>query len=391
MTKAYVELPGAYEELYTPSRYKAWYGGRGSAKSHTFSAVLIQRALEKPIRILCCREVQRSIRDSVKRLLDDKIRDLGLRALFKSTDTEIRVANGSLFVFAGLRTNPESVQSMEGIDYAWVEQAETVSKRSLEILIPTIRKPDSEIWFSWNPRHENDPVDQLMRQDPPDNAIVRHVTYKDNPFFPEVLRLEMEWDFKRDHDKYKHIWEGEYLQASGARVFNNWTIDSFDIPDDVIFRQGADWGFAVDPTVAIRCFIVDKTLYVCDEAYQVGCEIDDTPALFDQITDFRRWSTVADSARPETISYMQRHGFNMKAAKKGAGSVDEGIEFLKSYDIVVHPKCKRTIDELHYYSYKVDDHTGDILPILQDKNNHVIDALRYANEPLMRVRRWGAV
>ncbi len=150
--------------------------------------------------------------------------------------------------------------------------------------------------------------------------------------------------------------------------------------------HGADWGFAVDPTVLVQCYIVGRKLYVPHEAYRVNCDIVDTPELFMSVPDTEKWPIVADSARPETISHMQKHGFpKIRPAIKGAKSVEEGIEFLKSYDIVVHPRCTHLIDELTLYSFKTDklDDTK-ILPILEDKDNHVIDALRYACEGARR-------
>jgi phage terminase large subunit len=215
--------------------------------------------------------------------------------------------------------------------------------------------------------------------------VIVRANYSDNPFLPDVLREEMEYDRKRDPDKYRHIWEGEYISNSEARVFKNWRVEEFDIDPAWIMRQGADWGFSVDPSVLVQCAIVGRTLYVAHEAYKVGCEIDFLPELFRQVPEAERWPTVADSSRPETISYMHRHGFpRMTAAVKGARSIEEGIEFLKSFDIVVHPRCVHTIDELTAYSFKVDDLTNQVLPILEDKDNHVIDSLRYACEGARR-------
>ena len=171
---------------------------------------------------------------------------------------------------------------------------------------------------------------------------------------------------------------------SEARVFRNWKIEAFEPPSDAVFRFGADWGFAIDPTVLIRCYIDGRKLYVDREVWKIGCEIDQTPALFDKIDGSRKWLIRADSARPETVSYMKRQGFKIVAALKGQGSIEDGVEFLRSFDVIVHPRCVRVINELTLYSYKVDEHTGDILPLLEDKNNHTIDALRYALEELRR-------
>lgn len=389
-----VKLPESFAFLFDkvaddglPVRYRACHGGRGSAKSHSFAQALIIKAAKDPLRIGCFREIQKSIRDSVKRLLDDKIRDSGLSEVFESTDTEIRGTNGSLFIFGGLRTNPDAVKSTEGIDIAAVFEANRVSQRSWDLLVPTVRKTGSEIWAEWNPENETDPVDQKFRgpNGAPPGSIVRQVNWVDNPFFPDVLRQELEWDRGRDPDKYQHIWMGGYQRNSEARVFRNWKIEPFDIDPAWTLRQGADWGFSVDPSVLVQCSIVGRTLYVAHEAYRVGCEIDFLPDLFRSIPDAERWPTIADSARPETISYMQRHGFTkMLKAIKGAKSLEEGIQFLQSFDIIVHPRCVHTIDELTSYSYEVDDLTGLVLPKLKDKDNHVIDSLRYACEGARR-------
>lgn len=210
----------------------------------------------------------------------------------------------------------------------------------------------------------------------------------DNPWFPEVLKAEMEYDRRRDADKYAHIWLGKYQQNSEARVFKNWKVEEFNSPAGTIKRLGADWGFAVDPSVLVDAHIEGRRLYIEHEAYMVGCEIDMLPDLFDQVPDARKWPITADSSRPETISYMKKHGFPLiTAAIKGAKSVEEGIEFLKSFDIVVHPRCVHTIDELTIYSYKTDPLTGTVTPILLDKDNHVIDAIRYACEGARRAMR----
>jgi phage terminase large subunit len=383
-----IELPTWAQQLWQPSRYKAIYGGRGASKSRSVATALVLMGAQKPLRILCVREIQKSIRDSVKRLLDDEIDRCGLRAFYTSTDTEIRGANGTLFLFAGLRLNVASIKSLEGIDICWNEEASTTSRTSLDTLIPTIRKAGSELWFTWNPDLETDPIDAMFRSDacPPD-ALVLKVNHDDNPWFPDVLRKEMEWDKARDTDKYLHIWQGEYRRNSEARVFRNWVVEEFEAPAGAHFRLGADFGFSIDPSVLLRCYADGKRLYVDYEAYMVGCEIDAMPALFMSVPDAERWVITADSARPETISYLRNHGFpKIVSAVKGARSVEEGVEFLKSMDIVVHPRCTHLIDELMHYSYKLDPLTGAVMPILADKDNHCIDALRYANEGARRVK-----
>lgn len=373
-----------------PVRYRAVHGGRGSSKSHSLAGALVLKAAKEPLRIGCYREIQKSIRDSVKRLLDDKISALGLKEFYESTDTEIRGANGSLLIFGGLRTNPDAVKSTEGLDIAAVFEANKVSQRSWDLLIPTVRKEGSEIWAEWNPTLETDPVDQMFRgpDGAPPGSIVRERNWQDNPFFPEVLLQELEWDRRRDPEKYQHIWAGGYLRNSEARVFKNWRIEEFERPAGTTHRFGADWGFSVDPSVLVRCSVDGRILYIDYEAYAIGTEIINLPDLFMSIPEAEKWPITADSARPETISHMKKHGFpKINAAIKGPGSIEDGIEWLKSFDIVVHPRCQHTIDELTLYSFKLDPLTGAVLPILDDKNNHVIDALRYACEGIRRATK----
>jgi phage terminase large subunit len=383
-----IDIPRwAVDVLTKPARYRAAYGGRGSGKSHAFAEYIIRKCVTRKTDVVCVREVQKSLNQSVKKLLEEKIEKLKVGQFFEIQRDQILSVHGGRIIFQGMQNHTaDSIKSLEGYDMAWVEEAQSLSQRSLDLLRPTIRKPDSELLFTWNPRLDSDPVDHLLRgPNPPPDAIVVEVNYEQNPWFPAVLRQEMEYDRARDMDKYLHVWKGAYVTNSNTRVFKNWRVEEFDAPKDAIHRLGADWGFAVDPTVLVRCHIIGRTLYVDQEAYMIGCEITDTPALFMQVPEAEKWPIVADSSRPETISYMRKNGFpKIMSAVKGQNSVEEGVEWLKSYDIVVHPRCQHTIDELTMYSYKTDPLTGKVLPRLEDKANHVIDALRYACEGVRR-------
>lgn len=391
MTTLTINTPEWALPLLEPARYKGAWGGRGSGKSHAFAEMLIEaHIIDQSSRSVCVREVQKSLAQSVKRLLELKIEEMNAGAYFEVQEAVIKSKRGDgLIIFQGMQNHTaDSIKSLEGYDRAWVEEAQSLSQRSLDLLRPTIRKPGSELWFTWNPSQASDPVDVLLRgPKPPPSAAIIEVNFSDNPWFPDVLRAEMEYDRARDPDKYAHVWLGEYVKNSSSRVFKNWRIDEFEAPADAVHRLGADWGFASDPTTLVRCHVIGRTLYVDYEAYQVGCEIVNTPDLFLTVPEAEKWPIVADSARPETISHMRRHGFpKIMAAVKGPKSVEEGVEWLKSFDIVVHPRCKHTIDELTLYSYKTDSLTGQVLPILQDKKNHVIDALRYACEGMRRAQ-----
>jgi phage terminase large subunit len=381
-----VQTPRAFLPLLAPNkRYRGAWGGRGGAKSWFFAELLIEEFIEDPtLRAVCVREFQKSLKFSSKQLIEDTIERLGVGRLFRILSTHIETLKGGVILFQGMATHTEeSVKSLEGFKIAWLEEAQRISKRSLNLLRPTLfRVPGSEIWASWNPNSPKDPIDELLRgADVPEDAAVARVNWSDNPWFPEALRKELEWDRARDPDKYAHVWQGAYATRSEARVFKNWRIDEFDSPDDATYYYGADWGFSVDPSTLIRCRIDGRKMFIDHEAYRIGVEIDHLPALFDQVPGAREWPIRADSARPETISYLQRNGFpKMRSATKGPNSVKEGVIFLQNYDIVVHPRCIHTIDELTDYSYVVDRLTGRVTPLLADKKNHIIDPLRYATE-----------
>jgi phage terminase large subunit len=365
------------------------------------------------------REVQNSIKDSVKQLLEDKIvHHYGEnQSLFRITDNEISCSfTDSLFVFKGLQNHTaRTLKSLEGFNRAWYEEAQTLSQTSIEMATPTFRGGAKQL-FTWNPEDPDDPVDELFLPnwaDKDPDFLLIEANYDSNPWFPDDLRRDMERDKRRDNDKYLHVWKGAYRRNSEARVFNNYQQLDFITPEDAMFQHGADWGFSVDPTVLVRAFtgrLVETGMIAADglplkkpvydpdgmclfidyEAYQVGCKIEDTPALFDHLVPgqpnvARDWEIRADSARPETIAHMRDHDYPLIVkADKGAGSVKDGIEFMKNYDIYVHPRCKHTYDELNFYSYKVDPKTKAITSQLEDKKNHVIDALRYAVELLRK-------
>lgn len=389
MNELRIETPRVFQPLLAPARYKGAHGGRGSGKSHFFGELWLEENIADKYDFVCLRETLKSLEFSVKKLLEGKIEQFNAGAYFEVQDRRILSKHGGVTIFEGMQNHTaESIKSLEGFDRAWFEEAQNASDKSLTLLRPTIRKPGSQLWFGWNPDLNTDPIDVLLRGETlPTGAVVVQANYMDNPWLPEELREEMEFDKRRDPDKYAHVWLGEYRRNSEARVFRNWKIEEFERPAGTIHRLGADWGFSVDPSVLVRCDIDGNRLYVDYEAYAVGCEIVNLPELFMGVPDAEKWPITADSARPETISHMQKNGFpKIRAAIKGAKSLEEGVEFLKSFDIVVHPRCKHLIDELTLYSYKTDPLTSQVLPILADKDNHIIDALRYACEGARRAK-----
>jgi len=389
--KLQIKTPPWAEPLLDDAPYKAAYGGRGGGKSYFFAGLLVEEHLANPDqRTVCIRAVQNSITQSVKEVIEEMIYEYGVEDSFIINKTEILNKHGrGIIMFKGMQSyNASNIKSLQGCDRAWIEEAQDLSYVAWTYLDPTIRKEGSQIWASWNPENETDPIDVIFRKNPPTGTVIVNVNIHNNPWATEKNLQQMNDCMKRDMDEYRHIWLGEYKEMSEARVFKNWTVEEFETDKHAVLRFGADWGFATDPTCLIRGYVEGRNLYIDYEAYAIGCEIVDTPDLFMTVPEAEKWPIVADSARPETISHMKNHGFpKIMKAVKGAKSLEEGIEFLKSYDIIVHPRCKHVIDELTHYKYKVDPLTSAVTPVLEDKHNHLIDALRYALESIRRASK----
>lgn len=383
-----IETPRWALPLFEPARYKGAKGGRASGKSHERAEALIELLILQPdTQWVCIREIQRSLKFSAKKLLEDKIEKFKLGPLFTVTNTEIR-RNGhkGLIIFEGMQDHTaDSIKSLEGFNGAWCEEAQSLSARSLELLIPTIRAPGSELWFTWNPEQPDAPVEQLFK-DNPDSVLV-HVNYSDNPWVPDEMVKLAEWQKRQDYEKYQHIWLGGFNTKSEAQVFKNWRVDEYEPQAHWSGPYyGIDFGFASDPTCFVRCWVDGNTLYIDQDAGKPGLEIDDTANYFAQYDKHLHQHAIrADSARPETISYLKRSGLpRIQGVKKGVGSVEDGVSFLQAFDeIVIHARCRDMIDEARTYSYKVDKRSGDILPAIEDANNHRWDAVRYALQPLI--------
>jgi phage terminase large subunit len=216
-----IQIPKAFAGLFEPKRYKVYYGGRGGAKSHNMARAMLILGMQSPKRILCARELQNSINDSVHRLLADIIAMHKLDDFYEVQKAAIKGKNGTEFIFKGLKYNAQEIKSTEGIDICWVEEAEKVSDASWELLIPTIRRPGSEIWISFNPKNPTDPTCQRFLNNPTEDMLVRKVSWRDNPFFPEVLELERQKLKSTDPVAYAHIWEGEFDERRNGTVFAN--------------------------------------------------------------------------------------------------------------------------------------------------------------------------
>lgn len=400
-------------------RFKVYYGGRGAGKSHTFALSLLLAATERKIKVLCAREFQSSIKDSVHAILKKIILTEKL-PYFQVTETEVRnIKTGSVFIFKGIKRDIDSIKSTDGITHCWIEEAEKVSKKSWDELIPTIREEGSEIWVSFNPREEKNETYQRFVVNRSSDTLTVLVNYYDNPFISQTLLNDMEkCRREKPKEEFDYIWLGKPRKISDAVVFKNrFEVKEFETaPQDLMYQRrvffGADWGFANDPNTLVRCYIQDSCLYIdhCafDKNYVVDgvgyvvrgepTELNKMPQFFDKVPESKNWIIYGDSARPETISYIKNHGYrslisvkkttkDAKAEKKGTGLgyVEDGIEYLKSFEkIYIHPRNKDLIIEFENYSYQTDKVTEEILPKLEDRYNHGIDALRYALSSYMR-------
>jgi phage terminase large subunit len=395
-----VRLPPKLLPVFGPARgdvqYRSAYGGRGSAKSATFATMAAVWGYAERLRILCTRDTQSSIKESFHAELKASIEARPWLAAHYDVGVDyLRGRNGTEFLFKGLRHNLGSIKSTAKVDLTIVEEAEDVHEDAWVALEATVlRQPRSEIWTIWNPRTDGSPVDKRFRGVvTPSGALVAEMNWRDNPWFPSGLDKLRRLDQSRlDPQTYAHIWEGDYLRNSASQVLSgkvrvaefNAGGPGWDGP-----YQGLDYGFALDPTAFVRCWIKDDRLWIDHEAGGRQLELDATArALKSKVAGAESFVTRADSARPESTSYLQRHGMPLvKSVDKWPGSVEDGIAYLRGFaEIVVHPRCKETINETRLWSYKVDRLSGDVLPALVDSHNHYMDALRYALQPMIKRR-----
>lgn len=398
--KVQIEIPPKLIPVFSGNyRYRGSYGGRGSAKTRTFAKMTAVIAYKRAMAgdsgvILCGREFMNSLEDSSLEEVKQAIRaESFLNDFFEIGEKYIRTKCGRVsYIFSGLRHNLDSIKSKARILLAWVDEAESVSEMAWSKLIPTVREHNSEIWLTWNPEKRDSATDKRFRQFPPDSSVIVEMNYTDNPWFPDVLEQERLNDKKRlDDATYRWIWEGAYLEASEAQIFNG-KYEELEFKPNQDFNGpyfGLDFGFAKDPTAAVKCWVFDNNLYIEYEAGKTGLELDHTAGFMkERVPDIEKYILRADSARPESISYLKRNGIpRIEGVKKWSGSVEDGIEHIKSYNkVYIHPRCKETLREFRLYSYKTDRLTGDVLPTVLDEHNHYIDAIRYALNPLMQPR-----
>lgn len=394
MTTARVKLPAKLVPVFSAPlgsyRYRCAYGGRGSGKSFNFAKMAAVMGYVDPIRILCTRKYQVSIKESFHAELRNAIAsEPWLEAAYDVGIDYIRGKNGTEFIFRGLQNQMGSIRSTAQIHLTIVEEAEDVPEESWLALEATVFRTDiSELWAIWNPETKGSPVDTRFRINPPPNSCIIEMNYMDNPWFPKGMEELRQQQLKTlDAGTYGWVWNGEYNTRSAAQVFaGKYEVKEFvSTPNWNGPYYGVDWGFSKDPTAAVKLWIYDDCLYIEHELCRVGLEIVDTPNALRTIPEIERHTIRADSARPETISHCRRTGLNIVPAVKGAGSVEGGISLMRGFKkIYIHPRCTNALREFKLYSYKTDKLTGDILTAIIDTDNHIIDACRYALEPLLR-------
>ena len=402
MTTAQIKLPPKLVSVFSgEARYRGAHGGRGSGKTRSFALMCAVRGYlygrsGVTGNILCAREHLANLDDSSMEEVKQAIRSVDwLNEYYEIGEKFIRSKDGRIkFLFSGLRHNIGGVKSKARILIAWVDEAEQVGEVAWRTLLPTVREDGSEIWLTWNPESEHSATNQRFRVSPPTDAKIVELNWRDNPWFPKELDGERLDDMRLRPDTYDHVWEGSYLVLSDALIFKDRFItETFEVGEgDVEWHGpyfGCDFGFAQDPTAFVEAYVAEKTLYIRRAAGQTKLTLDDTvPFATQRFPRIGMHTLRCDSARPEYIVHLQNHGIpRAVAAKKGKGSVEDGIEHIKSYDqVVIHPDAEPAAREFRLYSYKIDRLSGDILPIPLDENNHYIDALRYALNPLMRLK-----
>lgn len=403
MKAATLELaPKVLPVMTGEARNRVLHGGRGSSKTRAFALMTavdgyrLGRAGVGGI-MLCAREHLNSLEESSMQEVKEAIRSVNwLNAYYEIGEKYIRSKDRRIsYAFSGLRHNIDAVKSKARILRAWIDEAERVADESWRTLIPTVRAQgdwwQSEIWVSYNPESPDSATHRRFRENPSADTKIAQVNWSDNPWFPEVLNRERLDDYEKRPDTYAHVWEGEFLIITDALVFK----DRFQLHEFSPEKHwhgpyfGMDFGYANDATAGVKLWIHDNCLYIEYELYEHKLDIDRIVSTAARaLPQCTMHSVRCDSARPETIAFLRQNGMPAAVgAKKGKGSVEDGIEYMKSFDrILIHPRCKNTYNEFIKYSYKVDRLSGDIMPKVVDDHNHAIDACRYALEPMIRFK-----
>ena len=392
---ARLQLPDKLAPLFQPRRYKVMHGGRGGGKSWSVAGVLLAMGADRPLRILCAREIQKSMKDSVHRLLKDQIVKLGLESFYEVLDTEIRGANGTLFLFSGLQSHTvDSIKSFEGVDIVWVEEAHGVSKKSWDVLMPTIRKADSEIWLTLNPDMDTDETYVRFITTPSDDTWVCEINWRDNPWFPEVLNQER-LKAKRTMSKedYEHIWEGKPRTVAEGAIYRHEIVDMIGggrltlVPYDPSLPVHTVWdlgwndamtiGFVQRGPMDVR--IID---YIEDSHRTLDwyvAQIEKRPYRWG--TDYlphdgRTRNFQTGKSTEEQLQAMGRK----RVVVQNATSVEEGIKAAR----MLFPRCyfdkdktERLVECLKRYRRAIHTQTNEPMGPLHDEFSHGADMFRY--------------
>ena len=387
-----VNLPAKIKAAFELPRgsldYRCFYGGRGGGKSFSVALMVLIWGVESHINVWCVRKYFSSIKNSFFAELTNAIKEnKWLDEYYVYGKNFIEGRNGTNFIFGGVELNKSSAKSTAQIDVLVMEEAEDISMDSFDVIFPTIRKEGAEIIVIWNPKDENSAVDKLFIKNKPDNSVIVQIGYQDNPWFSK--RLDNTRKLQKQtlpDDYYRWIWDGEYLKNNIAAVFNGrWEILDFEAKDD---WDGAYYGLDFGdkhPTAAVRCWLHADAVWIDYEGGGSGIELSEMPAkLSAQVPGILTNTVRADAAWAQSIRYLQAHGMdNITPAKKGAGSVDNGVKFLKSKRrIYIHSRCLNVIDNFRKYSY-IQTAGGDITDRLEKVNDDWIDALRYALESMI--------
>jgi len=404
-TQTLAKFPSKLDFLFSPHRYKVAYGGRGSGKSWGFARALLLQAANKPLRVLCAREVQRSIKNSVHQLLSDQIQALGLGQFYEVLESEIRGLNGSLFVFTGLANNTaESIKSYEGIDRVWCEEAQTISKKSWDILIPTIRKPNSEIWVSFNPNIDTDDTYVRYCVNPPDNAKVVKMNYMDNPWFGDTLEIERQHSEKTNPD-YANIWLGDCKAAVDGAIYANEIREAQEnnrittVPYDPMLKVHVVFDLGFNDSMAI---------ILCQRGVsdiRIIKYIEDNHRTLDSFSSEIRslnynWGTMFLPHDGKSRDYksglsaediMRKQGWTVRIVP--VSSIESGIKIARMHfhKCYFDKSANRLLECLKNYKRSINSSTNEPGAPLHDEYSHGADAFRYMATSVeqMKNESWG--